>query len=66
MGRKGDARTQRRSRPMPSPFCDPATLGYQITALGTRLSPLHNRFRAKSADRIAEAATLTSLKAELH
>ena len=51
---------------VPSPFHGLAMLGYHLTALGTRLSPLHDRFPAKLADGITEAATLTSLKAELH
>ncbi|HKF28793.1 MAG TPA: hypothetical protein VKB29_06175 [Candidatus Binataceae bacterium] len=51
---------------VPSPFRDLAMLGYHVTALGTRLSPLQDRFPAKLADGISEAAALTSLKAELH
>jgi O-antigen/teichoic acid export membrane protein len=51
---------------VPSPFRGLAMLGYNVTQLGTRLSPLHDRFPAKLADGITEAATLTSLKAELH
>jgi hypothetical protein len=51
---------------VPSPFHGLAMLVYHLTALATRLSPLHDRFPAKLADGITEAATLTSLKAELH
>ena len=35
---------------VPSPFHGLAMLGYHVTALGTRLSPLHDRFPARFAD----------------
>jgi hypothetical protein len=51
---------------VPSPFRGLGMLGYSVTLLGTRLSPLHDRFPAQLAEGITEATTLTSLKAELH
>jgi len=51
---------------VPSPLHGLAMLGYNLMRLGTSLSPLQDRFPAKLATGITEAATLTGLKAELH